>query len=855
MPHPGRTRGRIGCLAGHAAELLQKSSVQGLDRDQLFALILFKNLCPRDFEHIRVGTSSLDTVAAELARLVRLRLAQLEAEIAHCEDSIAAHEGLDVRARKAARLLRSRLTAAARVTRGGGAISIHSLTAAGEGFTDAQLDGPAFWEALAGDESQGLMVSTSSGPFTIQPDDYALFLGPHYPLTWVQADEKDARARLTQALDLLERLRNATWKDLASEPALSVADGEEPVDFRAAISNLLGDDFVRELVRGGYIDHNFSLYTTKFHGKILTAAARTYQVQHIDHHHAEPLFHLTNSDVDELLTRTDGLLARDASALNVYVLARLLSIGAATHAIGLLLEKPDSEIGDFVVSYLNTPDLDGDQLIHAIVPRWPGAIDLFCGTDRLSDAARRDHLNTVLASLSDDTEYAIAEDSARLIRDAFETLPAIEQPMTEMSAEAVADVAQRAGVQVAHLENLAQPLRSAMGERGCFTVTRAALDALVDAPGRIGLDAMMEAGTGLLTFVVSRIADYEAALDAPPRANVLADTARFEDVVTALAERPAAALELVLRRSAPDIRFADLAQAPVETIALLGEYDRFPPTPGNLIVLAESSEGFGEIYAERLEARPSIDVDEECPQEVRRELAARLVAEPLLSSAAQLRLVESLGIESPLTLAELPLSHPETLSGLIARDLLVPDATTLNVALGLGDAYFLAAARSCADLSALIPAIAFEADQLASVIALDSPRHSIAQAVLTNVTGLQGVIGANTADALLDAATAVGRGLTLPELVILVDAQASVQRVIAYLGAAGDRVAIEDAIEVLRRLPLPYSRLVDGNDTSVDIDMSDGLETLVDRLKRRGVVTASRLVSQRSKLRVTPTPH
>ena len=131
-----------------AAELLDKSAVKGLSRDQLFATVLFKHLHLDDFERIRTGESLLDTVVDNIRTWVGSTVTKFEA-IAAAEDAIESSLAIDRRAEAAGERLLKRIDSSVfRLLFNQGAAQSVSVPGS-KAFSRDEVVTREFWEALA----------------------------------------------------------------------------------------------------------------------------------------------------------------------------------------------------------------------------------------------------------------------------------------------------------------------------------------------------------------------------------------------------------------------------------------------------------------------------------------------------------------------------------------------------------------------------------------------------------------------------------------------------------------------------------------------------------------------------------
>ena len=138
------------------------------------------------------------------------------------------------------------------------------------------------------------------------------------------------RRKLDRLKEARAWIRTASFADLLGGPFPSVQLEAGDLWHELAIQcrAVFDDELTFELLRGGYLDQNFAIYTTKFHGAMLSADARSYLMQYVDRHRNDPLFELNKDDVQEIVARLGDAFLSDVSSLNVAVVDYLLETDA-----------------------------------------------------------------------------------------------------------------------------------------------------------------------------------------------------------------------------------------------------------------------------------------------------------------------------------------------------------------------------------------------------------------------------------------------------------------------------------------------------------------------------------------------
>lgn len=246
------------------AELLDKTTVEGLkdDRDQLFAMVLYKHHYLHDFERIRTGGSKLDELVSTVSDMTRARLASLEIEIASLENDIEATAAVDRRAEAAGQRLLDEVQFLIRVLRANA--TVQNVLLQGDGsFAPDDVRSRAFWEALDASQATQLTVSAPGQQIAVLRADFPRLFGQDFPpAAWLRTAVEDDQSRLAQLEELRERLLHASLRQRVTDTAF-VGEGQGAnvesgiIDIPACSIDLMEEGLALDLIRGGYIDQNF----------------------------------------------------------------------------------------------------------------------------------------------------------------------------------------------------------------------------------------------------------------------------------------------------------------------------------------------------------------------------------------------------------------------------------------------------------------------------------------------------------------------------------------------------------------------------------------------------------------------
>lgn len=826
-----------------AFALLVNSSVQGLTADQLFAMVIYKHVHLDDFERIRTGASKLDLAVEKIRDTVADLVVAADRAIAQVEDEIARGEAIDRRAKAAGDRLLAKLDIGLRF-RGWGAVRTVTIDGT-KPFPRTEVSKRDFWVAFAQSSDPKLHLQSPNGGIEIAASDVATFLGNDAsPKSWTRIAEQRDRRRLADLESAREWLMKSTFAELVSGPfPTATLDAEHAWESVAtACREVLDSDLPWELVRRGYIDQNFAVYTTKFHGAILSADARSYMMLYADRHRSDPLFKLSPVDAQEIMARLGDTFLSDTSALNVAIVDHLIETGAAK--LPALLEAA-GQAGDFLLTYLAHGQF-GDSLLRRLAPVRADILDLVSSAGTLSEADRRAYLSTSLAMLSEDVAYSVSPATAEVLASELDSLPVLSESLDPAAAAAIHGLMAANSLKIANLSKVAEPLRTELLKHGCFDVTRANLENISANPAAIGLDTIDGVADGVgHHLLTSSFDEYLAALDEGPEASIVDQGENLDTVVRAVADQVPSDLGKALAAVRNGAKYDDITQAPEDVYSDLAAAGLFTLTRNNISQYISIVGEIDAALAARLGQARAIavseaDEDETEEESARQDLAAAVATCSHLGDAAKLDLIVSLKTRATLDVSRLKLSDPSLATGLLQAGKISDDAETFEALLAAPWSVFQAMASSSKAFDELVVQLPLTDKVLAKLLASNQIPESARRAVLSSFDTFQPALGSSSAGSWISASKTLGVTLASSQAVALAQAGASANQILDYIYRERARLSATQMVALLPFAPPPYSSLASANGANLALAGGDELRGVLQTLKAAGTVSEFR---------------
>lgn len=806
-----------------------------LNETKLFAMMLFKSTHLTDFEQIRLGTSTLDLLYNASRELVSTNLERLESEIRDAQRRITQYREPAQRAELLGTKLLEYIDSIRRVAslnEGSETIRVGRIVK-----SRAELLAPSFWAEFSElPEEATISWNNNYGEsLTLTREDLQLPLGPQASSgAWRTVDTEGLEDEIAAKREELDTLRGADMDVLMQHSEWTVGDDSESLE--QVGERLLTRGLAFELVRAGHIDKNFTLYTSTFHGDRVGPAATRFIIHHIEKNAMDAQFPLAPDDVDAIVRERGVTSMRDAAYFNINILDRVLSTNEqAASAIITGLTRMDENAARFLQTYL-TNGVERELFAERLAGRYPGVLPLLIGDIELEPSQRIPLVSRALRGLGGRPAPTVDEEVGSFLREHQDALSVLREEMRQTTAFRIARVFEQTQVRVTRLAPLSTQVRDQLVARDLYTVDRENLLSATESDEVPALDVLRNKSERIYKYALRNLDSYLKAIGEDSFTNDEASefVRTVEDVMEIAPDR----LDEIVARASPKSRVGDLAKVAHGAWKALARAQRFDATFGNIKTYLADAAVVDEELAEVLIADKEIRTGEQREQLERVRLAKIVLnSGRVLSADLRAQLVESLGLNEYLDVAEIPLEDSGLFSSLLRRNIIADDAETFSRIETLGwetrRQLILVSARAPelltpafvgADLAALLrdQDIVNEAK-----IAVVERAHEFA-AVATRA-GLQGL-----------AQFAIARAIQLPIDVVVslasarVDAELLLVLLRPHLRTI-DRVSLA---KILTDLGGAYAKLAGAGLERPTFNSSPSLIALLDELKRRRIVSS-----------------
>ena len=840
-----------------------------LEPDNLFALMLYKSVHLKDFETIHLGQSKLDEVYQMSLRVIENRISAVNEKYDILEKQLDPNVEAEMRGKEFRRMIEW-LAARYRMRVDSFTVNLDSQAFSSEGTST-----PMFWSTvsrLSDTDSMTVMdIHSPYGnpmPLEITKQDMALIMGHDLVFTPIYERPRNVIGSELHQLDVVrQQYQFAHMSDLMSDP-LAVVPPENGAEqtFSAYVEKTLGSKLAAALVRHGYIDQNFVLYTSTYHTRSLSANAMTFRLQHMERGVTNTNYELSDNDVLQLISDTTIDLEEFArpGAYNVSILDYLLANGS-THRehldlIMLSLLQDDDGTKHYLQSFFSSDSLNKERLVIELTPRHPGIFTLLVGLRGISDEKQVNYVNIALQCASPDIDY----DTSSLkdfIQASYYNMTVFTSAYTDKPVDTVATLMAQAGVKLKDVTVIEVDLRVCLIANNCYDVNLNNLK-VVSGGYQPSLDVLSGKKSSVYTYLLQSLEAYfaiiaedksgelSALVGSADTAKVIADVVKLDVAASTrpedlaadnvkLSDSEAFPLLSSLLASSGANWSVDLDGLPSSCWPILAAHNHLAVTTSNLWLYI-SKRGVDDDLIELLERHSAIENQGDAlSNEEYIELATAILGlkEEQISAKQRVMLVASIGYAEPIPASYIKAQEGKLVGYLIKAGLIADDPAAYELTKEFdwpSREFAIASSQQFADY---MDSNLTGNDVLAIVQSQLVPAK-VKQNILDRMASY--CSGMDVEDlTLLGKSVAAQKELRTDSAVLIwmISREVKSDVIVPLVARELDSLLDSDVCDIVTALGRPYSDLLEKGRQHVYVDAIAGVDKLLERLKAVGEVT------------------
>ena len=385
-----------------------------LSDDGLFAMMLYKSTHLADFEKIKTGSSKLDDLYKAHGQIVSTAISALNQEARTVRGQLTHLATVDTRSRELADKLAAYADRIGRHLGMAGATTVN-VSFLGQPQSVDDLRAPAFWRAFADGGGQ-IDVSFVRGgaqraQISISREDAAAEFGDDLTSAahWDAANRASLEERLTEIAKERSELEHSDMAFLYEHDDYV----DEAVKSFRELAEALESDLARQLLEGGYIGRDFTLYTSSYYSGRISTQAQNFLMHSVDRGVMDVNYRLAAADVAAIVQDRGDAVLREHGMYNISVVDHLLAPKADDEESdafderrrqGTVLVRSLMANGDDERTFFDAYFLAGEQrdaLVRKLAERWAGVFNLVISRSDIDEDERVALFDSALESMID----------------------------------------------------------------------------------------------------------------------------------------------------------------------------------------------------------------------------------------------------------------------------------------------------------------------------------------------------------------------------------------------------------------------------------------------------------------------
>lgn len=661
-----------------------KTPVPGLDAERLFALILFKNAHPEQFERIRHGDSVLDDLWESHRELVESALDKLRTENGRLRTEIERSD----QSRQYARTLGDDLIARTEVL--SAAFTATHLRHNGATVSEDELRSREFWKTFASTDKPLLLRTidrygrTHDVPLT--PSVVETLLGRTIDIERVQTSATEAmQTRIDAITDARRRLPRTTWAELAvSNYRHTFTEGQDPLTFTEVVRATLPSELAADLVIHGFINSYFNLFISTFYDTVVGPGpdAKIYILRFIDKRRADASYPLTGPDVEAILKDQGVSVLRERSMFNVNILDHLLANRRddAETVVQQALAAGD-EGKAFLEQYLES-GAHKHLLVRVLAPLFDNVLGLLVATPSLDPVERVQLIDAVVQDAGPELKLTIPQSIAEVLEAHPEAIESLRSANSVDEAHVVIAFLEASGAVLPDITDASAGAVEALRVTRTYRLNARNLRHLIGRDD-VSLDALRGTAQEMFGYAVAHPRFFIAALDETGDNTVSVTSSDvLTDYLRAADDEDLEAVKQIIRRADTAAEAHSIAKISPDLWSILFAQERVPMAFRNVKAYVAKRGGVDDLLAKALVRVGRIDDFKGFEQAARTRVAVAILNSPSSVLDEQRRIELAAQIEPAVIGAAQLVPLPGVFIGdLLKAGLLADDADVFSSAL------------------------------------------------------------------------------------------------------------------------------------------------------------------------------
>lgn len=810
-----------------------------LSETDLFAMMLYKSTHLTDFETIRLGHSKLDVLYKLSRELVIENIRRIEGELRVLrQQTTRINRASTLSTQMGERLL-------AHVQRTAEAAGFRTQNAtyslAGVAMSSKDLKGAQFWiDFVSPDGNSALKYYDNYHGHTLSftRDSLAAAFGdPLDAESWNEVDREALTEQIDDKMEEIKFLRSADLGDLIKRPEFLVHYKDSKQSLESISKIILTPGLAYQIIRSGYINRNFTLYTSTFHGNRVGSAATNFIIHHVERDVMDQHFQLTPEDVDAVVRERGKSALKEPALYNIAILDHLLSkhLDAADIMISSLVGLGERQVS-FLQAYL-TAGKECLRLIERFTVASTQVLTYLVSQADLDDSSRLTLMNVALAHLTSSKQRIDSAVSSYLSAHYAEFTALTSDATMPAQAERISVLFRDAGIAVPCLKLLGPHTRTSFVSRNLYEITYQNLAIAIDNATTVALDVIRDRSKTVYEYVLRHLSKYLEAIDGA--STTIDANDHFLTVIEDVLSLEAPRLGDVIERAASDCEVTDLAEVAEGAWPALADHRRVSVTFSNVsryVVVLGAVDG---PLAKTLTAAAEITDTSTANEESKTALAVAILAarDQLPSAVLRTKLVASLSLRYYLGVGEVAPEVGDLFAQLLKYEIIADDAASYEHLAATDWSTRKGFIRESREFSSYMTPVLVGAD-LAELLKSDEINSAIKDVVVKQASEYAEMADRRGLDALAQFAIRFGYELSPNVVQKMAQEDVSAQQIVLLLKPKLGVISRDQLFTILQSLDGDYPNLTEVGRSKLRVPDTLADRELLERLQREKTVSS-----------------
>lgn len=494
--------------------LSNKENSLNLKDSELFAMMLYKSTHLSDFELIRLGTSNLDKLYQISRQLVTKNISKIESSLRQDFSNQAEISSTNIKKRseELGKKLTEHIERTARSAyyQSNGA----SLRFYNNDISWDHLISFDFWEKFTSKDNIELIWKQKRENIYNYQDKYLKFKYSDLPKEfivvsdWTKIEKKNFQNSIDNRKAKLKTLRSVHMESLIKQSDFLVQYKSSDQSFDAVAHVFFSNGLAYQLLRSGYINDNFTLYTSTFHGHVISATAQNFIIHNFEPNIMDEHLFLEENDVEAILSECGVQALSEPCLYNISILNYLLKHDQtkADIMIQSLIQFGDEELR-FLQAYLNGEN-EHNELIKKLTPQTENTLNFLINKIELDNELQLTLVNTALEHLNSELEYNLDDTVSEYLQAHYAELPTLINTTNKDQAENITKLYGNAVIRVPKLQPLSEKVSNAFIAKDLYEINVDNLKIAIGNNTNLALDDALEKNKPIYDYLLFNLGEY-----------------------------------------------------------------------------------------------------------------------------------------------------------------------------------------------------------------------------------------------------------------------------------------------------------------------------------------------------------